>query len=35
MTVSYKRLFHLLIDKGVTIAELMDNAALAQPLLPN
>ena len=35
MAVSYKKLFHLLIDKGMTNAELMEKAALVQTLLPD
>lgn len=29
MAVSYKRLFHLMIDKGVTNAELMEKAGFS------
>lgn len=33
MTVSYKRLFHLMIDKGVTNAELMEKAGFSANII--
>ena len=30
MAVSYKRLFHLLIDRGITVAQLQQNAGYTQ-----
>ena len=30
MAVTYKKLFHLMIDKGVSNAELMEQAGLVQ-----
>lgn len=35
MAVSYKKLFHLMIDKGMTNAELMEKAALVLTSLPD
>lgn len=33
MAVSYKRLFHLMIDKGVTNAELMEKAGFSANII--
>ena len=33
MAVSYKRLFHLLIDKGMTNAELMEKAGFSANII--
>ena len=33
MVVSYKRLFHLMIDKGVTNAELMEKAGFSANII--
>lgn len=33
MAVSYKKLFHLLIDKGMTNAELMENAGFSANII--
>ena len=33
MAVSYKRLFHLMIDKGVTTAELMEKAGFSANII--
>lgn len=33
MAVSYKKLFHLLIDKGITNAELMDKAGFSANII--
>ena len=33
MAVSYKRLFHLMIDKGVTNAELMERAGFSANII--
>ena len=35
MAVSYKRLFHLMIDKGMTYAQLMEKGGLVKILLPD
>ena len=33
MAVSYKKLFHLLIDKGITNAELMEQAGVSANII--
>ena len=34
MAVTYKKLFHLLIDKGMTNAELMEQAGFSANIIP-
>lgn len=34
MSISYKKLFHLMIDKGVSNSELMDKAQISANIIP-
>ena len=34
MSISYKRLFHLMIDKGVSNSELMEKAQISANIIP-